>query len=77
MRFQNTASRPFISDGPHRIDQTAAWPGQVLIPVPAFDVAKAIVVDAQPLVSEVPTAIKFPEIPEPADGPPPAPSKGQ
>jgi hypothetical protein len=70
MRFENTANGPHISDGPHRIEQTATWPGQVLFTVPAIDVAWTIVIDAQPLVPEVPTALQLPNVPEPITVPP-------
>jgi hypothetical protein len=76
MRFQNTANGPNISDGPHRIEQTATWPGQVLLTVPAFDAAKTIVVEPQPLVPEVPTARQLLNLPERDAVPPPLADKG-
>jgi hypothetical protein len=73
MRFRNSANWFPISDGPHRIDQTASTPGQVVITVPAVDVAQTIVLDAQPLAPDVPVGGKAAEprgpaaLPRPAD----------
>jgi hypothetical protein len=76
MRFQSSANGPYIADGPHRIEQTAAWPVQVVLTVPSLDVAKAIVFDALPLVPELAKAAPVPEPPEPAILPQPSADAG-
>ena len=70
MRFQNTANGPPIADGPHRIEQTATWPAQLLFAVSAIEVARIIVGEAHPLVPEVPRVIRLPDLPEPVVAPP-------
>jgi hypothetical protein len=73
MRFRNSADWYPISDGPHRIKQTASMPGQVVFTVPAVDVAKSIVLDAQPLTPELPRGDRAGEPQEPITLPLPAP----
>jgi hypothetical protein len=40
MRFHTSANWFPISDGPHRIDQTASGPVQIRLTLPAVDVAR-------------------------------------
>jgi hypothetical protein len=72
MRFSNSADWFPISDGPHRIEQTASTPGQVVFTVPAVDVAQTIVLDTQPLNPEAPARDKAAEPQKPVILPSPA-----
>ena len=76
MRFQDSANWTRISDGPHRIDQTATSPGQEVFTVPAIDVARTFVFNARPLTPSVPPAggsgeagepLVMPPLPNPGD----------